>query len=198
MDDGNITYMVWEQGQAAGKLASSFRSAEAAYRRKGLICGAIAQGLSESEQASLEPGFTTYRGKGQAGPTEEEQAKRGQKMCAQKLVAYYFSRFLWFAFRADRGIRGSKKPGKEKPKKEVLLPPSTSGWRVYVLELEGGDYYIGKTRDLQRRTLEHFILASAGAGVEWTRAHAPKCVLEVLNVLDSWLPAGLFEDLVTR
>ena len=178
--------------------ASTFCSAEAAYRSKGLICGAIAQGLSELEQASLEPGFTTYRGKGQAGPTEEEQAKRGQRLRAQNMVAYYFRRLFWLAFRADWGVRGKKKPRKEKPKKEDLLPPSTSGWRVYVLELEGGHYYVGKTRDLQRRTLEHFILASAGAGAKWTRAHAPKCVLEVHNVPDACLPAGLFEDLVTR
>ena len=34
--------------------------------------------------------------------------------------------------------------------------------------------------------------------IEWTKAHAPKCVLEVHNVPDTCLPAGLFEDRVTR
>ena len=43
----------------ARMLASTFLSAEATCRSKGLIRGAIAQGLSESKQASLESGFTS-------------------------------------------------------------------------------------------------------------------------------------------
>ena len=67
---------------------------------------------------------------------------------------------------------------------------------MYVLELEGGHFYVGKTMDLQERTAAHLVSASDGA--EWTREHKPKRVLKVFNVPDMCLSAGLFEDLVTR
>ena len=47
---------------------------------------------------------------------------------------------------------------------------------VYVLELEGGRYYIGYTDDVPRRIAEHFL----GRGAHWTRTHAPVKVLEVV------------------
>ena len=65
-----------------------------------------------------------------------------------------------------------------------------------MLELEDRCYYIGKTRDLQGRSAGHFISVSAGA--EWTREHKPIRVLKEINVPDVCLPAGLFEDMITR
>ena len=144
----------------------------------------------------LDPDFTRDRRQGRPELTEEEQAKRQQRSRAQKAVAHYFRHMFWFAFKADWGLNGKKKPKERTSKEKDLLLPSNSWWCVYVLGLEDGCYYIGKTRDLQRRTLEHFVSASAGA--EWTREHKPRRVLEVLDVPEVCLPAGLFEDLVTK
>lgn len=43
------------------------------------------------------------------------------------------------------------------------------GKQVYVLELEGGCYYIGRTGNLRRRVHQHFI----GTGAKFTRKHEP-------------------------
>ena len=65
-----------------------------------------------------------------------------------------------------------------------------------MLELDDGCYYIGKTRDMQRRTLEHSV--AADHGTEWTREHKPKRVLIVHSVPDVYLPASFYEDLVVK
>ena len=77
-----------------------------------------------------------------------------------------------------------------------MLLPSVTEWYVYVLELIGGYYYVGKTRDMQRRTLEHFV--SINAGAEWTRAHKPVRVLQVISVPESCLPPSVYENMVTK
>jgi curved DNA-binding protein CbpA len=182
--------------EAARVLASAFCSAEDTFRKKDLIVEAIKQGLSESDQTALEPGFISWRRGVGTEPTEEEQAKRRHRSIVQKKVAYYFGRLFWWAFKADWTLRGKRNPRKAKSKENDLLLPSATGWYVYVLELEDGCYYIGKTRDMQRRTLEHFV--SANKGAEWTREHKPKSVLKVISVPDMCLHAGLFENLVTK
>ena len=40
---------------------------------------------------------------------------------------------------------------------------------VYLLQLEGGNYYVGKTRNLEKRLLDHY----NGKGSEWTKLHPP-------------------------
>ena len=65
-----------------------------------------------------------------------------------------------------------------------------------MLQLKDGCYYIGKTRNKRGRRAGHFFSESAGA--EWTRAHKPISVEEEINVPDVCLPAGLFEDMITR
>jgi predicted GIY-YIG superfamily endonuclease len=65
----------------------------------------------------------------------------------------------------------------------------TSGSRLYVLELEGGKYYVGTTNNLQRRFQEHV----DGAGSAWTRQHAPLAI-ERSVVVDG----PLHEDRVTK
>ena len=40
---------------------------------------------------------------------------------------------------------------------------------VYVLELEGGNYYVGWSADLLTRISSHFL----GAGSKWTQLHRP-------------------------
>jgi predicted GIY-YIG superfamily endonuclease len=66
---------------------------------------------------------------------------------------------------------------------------STSGHRLYVLELEDGKYYVGTTQNLQRRYQEHI----DGAGSVWTRLHAPLAVERSIAV-----DGPLHEDRVTK
>ena len=46
---------------------------------------------------------------------------------------------------------------------------------VYTLELEGGNYYVGFTTDLNRRLFEHF----NDAGSLWTKEHKPIRIVSV-------------------
>ena len=51
---------------------------------------------------------------------------------------------------------------------------SESMWRLYVLELEHGCYYIGIAKDVMKRFAEHV----AGVGAKFTYLHRPIRVLE--------------------
>ena len=46
---------------------------------------------------------------------------------------------------------------------------------VYVLELEGGNFYVGFSQDVQTRIASHFL----GAGSKWTMLHKPLAVHSV-------------------
>ncbi len=46
--------------------------------------------------------------------------------------------------------------------------------KLYVLQLEGGKYYVGKTDDVAKRYSEH----KAGNGSVWTKLHKPIKILE--------------------
>ena len=46
---------------------------------------------------------------------------------------------------------------------------------VYVLELEGGNYYVGTSGTLPNRLHQHFV----GDGSLWTKAHKPIKVVEI-------------------
>lgn len=45
---------------------------------------------------------------------------------------------------------------------------------IYVLLLEGGRYYVGKTRDIEKRYSDH----CSGKGAAWTSIYKPKSVSE--------------------
>ncbi len=47
--------------------------------------------------------------------------------------------------------------------------------QIYVLELENGKYYIGKTDNIERRYKEH----KSGNGSEWTSLYKPKKILRI-------------------
>lgn len=47
---------------------------------------------------------------------------------------------------------------------------------TYVLECEGGHYYVGMTWNLNMRIAEHM----QGLGAKWTRLHKPKKIINVL------------------
>lgn len=45
---------------------------------------------------------------------------------------------------------------------------------LYVLELEGGNFYVGITSDLSRRYEQHM----TGSGAVWTSTHKPLCIAQ--------------------
>ena len=61
--------------------------------------------------------------------------------------------------------------------------------RLYVLELEGGKYYVGKTHNLQKRFQQHV----DGEGSLWTRKYAPLAIASSVA-----LDGPLHEDRVTK
>ena len=48
---------------------------------------------------------------------------------------------------------------------------------VYVLECEGGYYYVGRTGDSEKRLKQHFL----GKGAKWTRKHKPRRIVNYLR-----------------
>jgi predicted GIY-YIG superfamily endonuclease len=47
---------------------------------------------------------------------------------------------------------------------------------VYVLELQGGNYYVGSTKNIEERYRQHL----NGSGAEWTKKHRPIKIIELL------------------
>lgn len=58
----------------------------------------------------------------------------------------------------------------------------TSKIHVYILHLEGGRYYVGKTTTLDKRLEQYF----SGQGSAWTELHPPTGKVELLWNVDSW------------
>lgn len=52
-----------------------------------------------------------------------------------------------------------------------------SKFLLYILKLEGGKYYIGKTNNLNSRINDHF----NSRGCEWTKKHKPLIVTEIIE-----------------
>lgn len=48
---------------------------------------------------------------------------------------------------------------------------------IYVLQLEGGKYYVGKTNDVEQRVQDHL----SNNGSAWTRKYAPQAVIEIIH-----------------
>ena len=66
--------------------------------------------------------------------------------------------------------------------------------RIYVLQLEHGKYYVGKTDDITRRYQEH----KRGLGAEWTKLHTPIKMLETRNVKSSEDETNLTRELMKK
>lgn len=49
---------------------------------------------------------------------------------------------------------------------------------IYILQLEHGCYYVGKTNDVQKRYKEHL----SGNGSAWTRKHKP---IKIINIIQN-------------
>jgi predicted GIY-YIG superfamily endonuclease len=84
--------------------------------------------------------------------------------------------FSGFGFQSERksGGRGSSRYN-ETP---------SEGLVVYALLLEGENFYVGITRDLDRRLSEHF----SGKGSEWTKLHKP------MGLIETWKNAAPIEE----
>lgn len=72
------------------------------------------------------------------------------------------------ALRASNGKVGTKAYSSKK-----ACVPQTE---IYVLELEGGRYYVGKSTDVKRRAIEHLV----GEGSSWTQRYKPVGLVEVV------------------
>jgi predicted GIY-YIG superfamily endonuclease len=64
---------------------------------------------------------------------------------------------------------------------------SSKQFTIYVLQLEGGKYYVGKTQNLDRRYAEH----QAGECM-WTKLYKPVCVMSTV------LGDAFDEDKITK
>ncbi len=59
--------------------------------------------------------------------------------------------------------------------------PKTS---IYILKLEGGNYYVGRSTNLKQRIKDHF----DGNGSAWTNLHKPK------ELIDNFITESHFEE----
>lgn len=67
-------------------------------------------------------------------------------------------------------------------------------WYVYHIDLENGKHYVGSTRTLDARGLQHV----EGKGCAWTRAHPPVSPLAVVEVVGTKDAATRKETAVTK
>lgn len=66
--------------------------------------------------------------------------------------------------------------------------------KLYVLELKGGKYYVGKTDDPSRRYEEH----KSGKGSEWTKLHKPVKMLETRQIKSSEDETAVTKELMKK
>lgn len=65
---------------------------------------------------------------------------------------------------------------------------------LYILQLQNGKYYVGKTTDIDRRYEEH----KSGRGSSWTSKHKPVKILEVRPVKDAHDENNTTKDLMKK
>ena len=53
---------------------------------------------------------------------------------------------------------------------------------IYILKLEGGKYYIGKSANVERRFADHM----SGNGSAWTRKHPPIKIEKVIKNISNF------------
>ncbi len=62
------------------------------------------------------------------------------------------------------------------------MATATAKTNIYILRLTGGNYYVGKSSDVETRVQEHF----TGKGSTWTELHKPLSVEKVIKDVDSF------------
>ena len=65
---------------------------------------------------------------------------------------------------------------------------------IYVLECEGGKYYVGKTGDGERRLKQHI----SGQGAEWTKMHKPERIVDYYKNAKDSDEKKVFESMVKK
>ena len=65
---------------------------------------------------------------------------------------------------------------------------------IYVLECEGGKFYVGKTGDGERRLKQHI----AGQGAEWTKMNKPKRIVDYYKNAKDVDEKKVFESMVKK
>ena len=66
--------------------------------------------------------------------------------------------------------------------------------QLYVLQLAGGKYYVGKTKNVADRYKQHL----AGDGAAWTRKHAPTKLIETRGLKDEHDETNVTKDLMKK
>ena len=76
----------------------------------------------------------------------------------------------------------------------ILFHPPATMEDLYVLQLQNGKYYVGKTADINRRYAEH----KAGHGSAWTSMHRPIKIMEVRPLKDEHDENNTTKDLMKK
>ncbi len=113
---------------------------------------------------------------------EEGSTLKGKAMfvCSSREIAYDFYKQV-VALRPEWAVVKACEEGAELS--EADLPaPSPDKFYTYVIECQGGSFYIGQTDNLPRRWTEH----CNGTGAQWTKAHKPISIVlyEAFNSRD--------------
>lgn len=66
--------------------------------------------------------------------------------------------------------------------------------RLYILELEGGHYYVGKSVDVAKRFEQH----KNGTGSAWTKTHRPVKLLETRAITSPYDETNVTKDLMKK
>ena len=65
---------------------------------------------------------------------------------------------------------------------------------LYVLQLEDGKYYVGKTNDVQKRFEQH----KTGKGSEWTKEYSPIKIIETRPITSAYDETNVTKDYMKR
>lgn len=66
--------------------------------------------------------------------------------------------------------------------------------RLYILELEGGNYYVGKSVDVAKRFEQH----KNGTGSAWTKTHRPVKLLETRAITSPYDETNVTKDMMKK
>lgn len=69
-----------------------------------------------------------------------------------------------------------------------------SSFTIFVLELQGGYYWVGRTRDLDATLTKHM----AGTESEWTKIHPPVRILETRSSINPYDEDALTKELMGK
>lgn len=93
---------------------------------------------------------------------------------------------------SKRRLRNKRR--KSRIKLQASKARGNKPYHLYVLELEDGFYYVGMSRNVEKRFRSH----SIGKGANWTKLHKPIRIIESRETkYTSMAPASKLEDQLT-